>query len=75
MLDILLHSSAFKKIRDIRYSDFKKCNGCDIRPFCHICFSKNANENNGDYMKITDHHCEVTRLEYEIVQEYCKGCE
>ena len=73
--DILLKSPAFTKIRNIKRSDFKKCNDCGERAFCQICFAKNANENHGDYMKITDHHCEVTRLEYEIVQEYCKGCE
>ena len=67
----VMTSPAFTKIRNIKRSDFKKCNDCGERPFCHICFSKNANENNGDYMKITDHNCEITRLYYEALQEYC----
>ena len=69
--DILLKSPAFTKIRNIKRSDFKKCNDCGERAFCQICFAKNANENHGDYMKITDHNCEITRLYYEALQEYC----
>lgn len=69
--DILLNSPILKKIRAVRYRDFKKCDGCKDRPFCLICMSKNANENNGDYMKITDHNCDVTRAYKAMVLKYC----
>ena len=41
---------------------FEECRNCKDKFFCSRCLARNANENNGDYMKLNKFTCELAQL-------------
>lgn len=57
-------------LRTLKKEDFADCIDCDKKAFCSMCLVRNANENDGDYLKINRHTCEIAELNKKIVLEY-----
>ncbi len=68
--EIWEHSPKLEQIRKIKHKDFPKCLKCEARDFCNMCLVRNYNENGGDMFKITEHFCQVARLNKRIVEEF-----
>lgn len=68
--DIWFGSSKVCQLRQLEKKDFPKCAQCDSKAFCSMCLVRNANENDGDYMKISGYTCDVAKLNRRIVLEY-----
>ena len=51
-----------EKLRNISRTDFEKCKECKDLFFCSRCLARNANENNGDYMKLSQQTCDLANM-------------
>lgn len=64
------NSPKLKYLRNITNASFPKCIDCEDRDFCAICMVRNYNESGGDMFKISKHHCDITRLNKTLVNDY-----
>lgn len=55
-------SSRLNQLRNITRADFKECKECKDKFFCSRCLVRNANENDGDFMKLSKQTCEIAHL-------------
>lgn len=68
-------------LRGLRGKDIPQCIHCPDRNYCSTCLVRNFNET-GDMLKVSQHFCDVARLNHRIVDEYrakyghgtCNGC-
>lgn len=72
--EIWLSSPKVCELRNLSKKDFPKCKDCDCKAFCSMCLVRNANENDGDYLKISEHTCDVARLNKRVVMNYRTAC-
>lgn len=70
LIDIWNNSEKVKYLRSLRKKDFPKCLNCDDKAFCAMCMVRNANEGNGDPLKINEHFCTVAKINRNIVQDW-----
>jgi len=68
--DIWHNSPAVLEVRNITWGNFSKCMKCEAFHFCSMCFARNYNEHNGDYMKIAECCCDVAFLNKRLVESY-----
>jgi len=70
--EIWENSSKVKYLRNVRKKDFPECQRCEDKLFCAMCMVRNANENEGDPLKINRHFCKIAALNKKIVLEWKK---
>lgn len=62
------NTEAIQRLRDIKWSNFKKCLECNNRGYCTVCMMSNSNENaDGDPFRIDDYHCKVAAMIHKKV--------
>lgn len=61
-LNDIWNSAKLDRLRNISRNDFEECRNCKDKFFCSRCLARNANENNGDYMKLNKFTCELAQL-------------
>lgn len=61
--------SKLMKLRNITRADFKECKECRDKFFCSRCLVRNANENGGDFMKLSKQTCELAHLNRSLCHE------
>lgn len=62
-------SPAILYLRGLRKKDIPQCIECPDQTFCATCLVRNFNET-GDMLKVSDHFCNVARINREIVEEF-----
>ncbi len=70
LMDIWNNSPKVCSLRKIRKSDFDDCKKCENKIFCSMCLVRNANEHNGNYLKLNKHTCDIAALNKKIILEY-----
>ena len=59
-----------KKLRKLKRKDFPEFVNSEYREFMNICMARNANNNNGKYMKMDKKNIAVAKLTKKLVDEY-----
>lgn len=73
LLDIWRSSERVLMLRKLKLGDFPQCVSCDYLRYCSPCLYRNANENSGDFHKVSPYFCKVAELQKRVVeQEICK---
>ena len=73
LLDIWRSSERVLMLRKLKLEDFPQCVSCDYIRYCSPCLYRNANENSGDFHKVSSYFCKVAELQKRVVeQEICK---
>lgn len=73
LLDIWRSSERVLMLRKLKLGDFPQCVSCDYIRYCSPCLYRNANENSGDFHKVSPYFCKVAELQKRVVeQEICK---
>lgn len=63
------NSAKLNRLRNISMFDFSECRKCKDKFFCSRCLARNANENNGDFMRLSNQTCELAHLNRSICKE------
>lgn len=58
-----------QQLRKISRNDFEECKDCKDKIFCSRCLVRNANENNGDFMKLSRHTCDIAGMNRTLCRE------
>ena len=67
--DIWERSPQLQKLRGLKRGMIPQCYECKDYAYCAPCLVRNANENNGDYLKVSKHFCNAAHLNREMVEE------
>jgi radical SAM protein with 4Fe4S-binding SPASM domain len=62
------HSPLFERIRAIRHTDFKDCQGCEDKPWCHRS-SGTVYTNTGDYLGADPVTCSQAQVRREVWED------
>jgi len=58
-----------KRLRELRFQDFKKCSICQNRMYCSPCLIMNANESvTNDYMNINPYLCDMAEIKRNAIE-------
>lgn len=59
------------QLRNLKYTDFPKCNICTLKNYCTFCLILNANEDpSGDYKNVNTYMCEVANIKANVQRNY-----
>lgn len=62
-------SPRLERLRHVNRTDFQECKDCKDKFFCSRCLVRNANENQGDFMKLSRQTCELAHLNRTICRD------
>lgn len=68
-LSDIWNGAKLERLRNISRYDFEKCKECKDIFFCSRCLARNANENNGDYMKLSQQTCDLANMNRRLCSE------
>jgi len=71
--DVWHQSKPLLELRKIAWGDFPECVNCEAFNYCSMCFARNANESDGDHLKVNENCCEISFLNKRLVEEYRKN--
>lgn len=54
-------------LRNVHRQDFIQCRECDLINFCEMCMVYNYNENNGDFLKVSNRFCKTAKIFKEVI--------
>ncbi len=66
--DIWENVPSTKHLRELRYRDFGECSICKDRKYCNTCLIINANENEGNYMRVNPYLCTLARTKRHAIE-------
>lgn len=69
LLDIWRSSERVLMLRKLKLGDFPQCVSCDYIRYCSPCLYRNANENSGDFHKVSPYFCKVAELQKRVVEQ------
>ena len=67
--DIWRSSKKVMMLRKLKLADFSQCLNCEYIRYCSPCLYRNANENNGDFLKTPGYFCKIAELKKRIVEQ------
>jgi len=67
--DIWKSSEEVLMLRHLKLADFSKCLNCEYIRYCSPCLYRNANENNGDFLKTSTYFCKIAELKKRIIEQ------
>jgi len=66
--EVWLNSKNIMILRKITHNSFPQCTECSAYKYCSKCLVRNANENNGNMLKVSEYVCQVAFLNKQIVE-------
>ena len=67
--DIWRSSEKVLMLRNLKLKSFQQCLNCKYICYCSPCLYRNANENNGDFLKTSAYFCKIAELKKKIIEQ------